>query len=492
MRYSNAIDDLIRCLEATKLRIVLGRSVRGALWVCGASVGAFSVVALIRRVLPDLFHEVAPIVVAMATLVAGLVFCIVNTWRTAPTITRLARSMEEHYRLDERLSTVVEQTLGTRPNRLQVVHKALLRDATRKVGAIRPGDVVRLNWAQPASFLATAVIVAFGLQMFIPTLPRTLDSVADQNGMIQERRASIAEDLRRAATLVSRDAEETADKHLEAISLALERLASEVERKNIADQAIDDEVSRLAGHVAHAYDRHGEQRQMSFDGDLEALLTHRLGSDVGGDALTRDGSTDHDELTFGAAKQEAHPDHLADLGIEFQDVVMPSELPQPGKAGERDQSTSLGSEAGPVVRGFGYDEIDPQLQARMERERQIVARLRPETPMGGDIGGAGDGASVEPGAGSQPLFDEDGNEIFPEWGAAAGEDLELPSDEESSRRIRVDLPPDAEFTEVAAQAVEGGGWRREATTPVGAETLGLVNRDAVGKYFLSLNEEETQ
>jgi hypothetical protein len=90
---------------------------------------------------------------------------------------------------------------------------------------------------------------------------------------------------------------------------------------------------------------------------------------------------------------------------------------------------------------------------------------------------------------SQPLFDEDGNELSPEW-AGAAEEFELPFDQESSRRIRVEMAPEAQFTAVSGTpGIDGAGWRRLGESPISDDFLGVANRQIASRYFLSIHRE---
>jgi hypothetical protein len=293
----------------------------------------------------------------------------------------------------------------------------------------------------------------------------------------------VAAQVRRAATLVAQDAEQQNDTYLRALAQALERFGSDIEHEHLSAEAVERELARLVDHLMQAY---GLEERVGAGIELAAILSPEEGG-LAENETVPSGSLPNDDHALIETRDMGGIDTAhatTDLHSILEDLVTHLEA---DNEGQQQPVASVGEAVQVQMQTFGYDQIDPELRARIEREREIMARLRPEVPMGGDMGGAGEGASVEAGVGSQPLFDEDGQPLAA-WEASNGDDVDLPFDPDASRRIRVEAAPQEELTDVEAVAIGGGGWRRHDEVAVARGFVAVGSRAVASRYFMSAYE----
>lgn len=475
--------DLMARLRAVRRRLAVKRGIHGSLSSIVLAALTYLALDSYRALSGDSLRDGFALAVALTVLVVG----VLGVWKyvslTSPDVISVAILVEQRLGFAERLSTSIEvATKGLSPS---VIERALLDDAAIRGARVRPNELVSVS--VPRELLhATLSIIAVVAAWWLPlTIEQWRASVPLVAGVSQQERVEAALRLQSAAAVVRRQALQRDDPRLQSLAARLEALGAAVHDASTDDRAVAAEYARILSDVAEAFgladssdtsgaDRGMAERPPAWDGA------------VGAEPPTDDAAARVPEGSLG--EHEANLD-LRDYSGRLDELISQIDAePLDGGAGGAERTDFEAGESGAGF--FDYDEVNPEMTARLERARTILASLRPEVPLGGDVGGAGEGASIQPGAGSEPLFGV-GSEPA---GAGAlvgapGEDVELPADASATRRTRVEAPPETEYAAVEAESLIRGSWRRFEERPVPKDSIGLAHRDVVRRYFLSPRSE---
>jgi hypothetical protein len=486
-------------LQASRARLLRKQILQLSLRAGIVATGVFLLVELTRyvRLLPS--PESAGLIAAVGVLALMLVVGLGRIWLSAPDIMDMARLADRRFDLEECLSTALELESAEPKNELTAsLHKALWQDIAARLEHVRPQELVVMPFPRQAWYLVTALAAVLALQLAPTPLPTP--TVTAQPAMSAEELAEAAIAAQRAAAIAAQDAKWRNDPYLHAVALALEQFARNVEQGGVSPEVAEAELSRLANHLVRAY---GLEERVNSGATFDEIMSsaQRPQEDTAADPSSPDGEGDQalaDEDAEGGMEAGQGPadGHSDQEGLDGNGVGEAN-----GEAGQEQgaqaSQASEGEEAD-VERQWrdGYDDVDPELQARLDRERQIQEQVNREALLGRDFGAEmgedleeeSEGDGIGAGTGSQALFGED-EDAF--WINGGPDDFELPFNPESRRRIRVEMPPQARLAEVGeGQTGENSGDDRQREAPISSEFLSSVKRHIASQYFLSLRQAE--
>jgi hypothetical protein len=478
-----------RLLDARRrwrLRTVL----HGAVWSMAFGLAVFCALAtanlLTARapVLPMLpaqpfANQLAAGAIAFACALA--VACLTALLR-APDLPWLARAADRKFALRERLSTALEVAATRSPNVADdPIRMALLTDAEKNAGSIDTWTLVSLRLPRAAWSVPVLLAAAVLLQAVPPDAWRraTPDASAERSDASLSRRQAedTAANLRHIAELLDRDAAQRSDPYLRTIARTLERLSADLAGAPVDRSRLAGELSQLLAHTRQAY--------ANGDRLADGSPSPRRATELLRSAL--DEITGRREPAVATAEDPAAAATKTDAADRS-----PPRSPSPalehkatGEPRSAEQiAAALRRMAGGDVPWFFVDEdgaaVDPrsQLERLMaEEERRARAAAQPS----GAAANAGRGDGDRAGDGVQPLGQGSGK--APDLVATGRMLLPEPQSVEG-RRIRIEIPPNAALSEVAAPtSVAGEGWRRAQEQPVEHPTLDAEDLRVVGRYF---------
>jgi len=463
-------EELVVLLRAVRRRLLL-RSVAGELLRSLLFAGMVVVLCLGIEAAGVAVFDIALLVMAALAAAAYLLLAglpkIIRNW---PTPLRTARITDARLGLKEGLATLAEVQDRDDP----VV--ALLARSVRE--GIRGRDATAVARLPAGTLMSVALLgtLLFGGAAYLGGAAPVDTGVAGEPGEPPATAGSDltldAEALEEYAEQVSRDAQRYGDQELLELAQTLAQLTDEVLAQEITEgqalqqleQLIDQLDEAFAGREAPSYSPQdvlaGSDVPLPETGEAQANAESQSGEEV------PDGDQPADGITADA-----------------------DEVPQP-QAGDEGlaQGESL---PGPLQESAapGYLQRSPEAMARLEAERQAMARMRMDVPAGGDMGGSGDGSSIEAGVGTQDLFGDDLAQAF-EFGAES--EFELPTEEAGSRRIKVDAAPETDITEVSDTALGGGSWQRQREQVISGDIVALRHREAVARFFRPAEDGEKE
>jgi hypothetical protein len=420
-----------------------------------------------------------------------LAVAIVATVLRAPDLAALARAADRKFALKERLSTALEVAAALPSGAAQdPVRAALLADAEQRAGIIDMRTLVSLRLPRVARALPALLLAAVLLQVVPPDAfsrgepgISTAREPFDGGPLSRQQAADTAANLRRIAEILDQDAMQRSDPYLRTIARTLERLSTEVVRATIERPRLANELSQLLAHAQQAYTQ--------GDGPTDRTTPRRNPSELLRSAL--------EEVT-GKRQAGAAPardtDPAAPAVVDRNPPGRPSQ-PQERRAGNA--RTPAEQMAATARRQLGADipwvfvdedgvEVDPrsQIERLMAEEER---RARGGGQSAGAAANAGRGDGDQAGDGVQPL----GRGGAKTTDLAATEQMLLP--EPTGReggRIRIEIPPNAALSDVAAPTGDaGGGWRRMPEQSVGRDALEAEGRRIVGRYFKRSSEGQS-
>jgi hypothetical protein len=286
-----------------------------------------------------------------------------------------------------------------------------------------------------------------------------------------------AANLRHIAELVDRDAAQRSDPYLRTIARTLQRLSADVAGATVDRSRLTSELNQLLAHARQAY--------ANGDRLADGGPSPRRATDLLRSAL--------DEITGGrepgpaAAENPAAPATKTETADRTapHSPAPPQERRTSGEPKSAEQiAAALRRMSGGDIPWFFVDEdgaaVDPrsQLERLMaEEERRARAAAQPS----GAAANAGRGDGDQAGNGVQPLGQGGGK--TPDL--AAIEQMLLPEPQSvEGRRIRIEIPPNAAPSDVAAPAsISGEAWRRAQEQSVEHPTLEAEDLRVVGRYF---------
>jgi hypothetical protein len=431
---------------------------------------------------------------ALSALVFGGALAVAVLWilLRAPSLADLARMADRKCALRERLSTALEvdgnlqSTLGS-----DLVRAALLADAERHAGAVDPRGLFSLSLPRAAWLVPALLVIAILLQVVPPDafsraapVASPARDAADAGTLSGQQAADMAANLRRIAEILDQDAAQRSDPYLRTIARALERLSTEVARTTPDRRQLAGELDRLLAHTQQAYADNARPASQTSPRQAPAdLLRSTLNE------LTRNRQTDT------VAERDADPAPSQAAATERAPPVRPVQPPQERRpTGIRTPSDQiaaarrmLGADLPWVFLDEDGAEVDPRSQIERlmaDEERRARAAAQPA----GAAANAGQGEGDRAGDGVQPL----GRGNAKNTDLAATEQMLLPDPERrDGGRIRIEIPSDAQRSDVAAPTSDpSGGWRRAQEQPVERPSLAAEGRRVVGRYFKRVESRE--
>jgi hypothetical protein len=477
----------------------LGAMLCGAVWSLLLGLAVFCALegsarlldaAVAARWLPVLFANplVDHLAKSVLTFAGALAGAALASTLQAPDLAALSRAADRKFALKERLSTALE-VAATLPSNAapDPVRAALLADAERRADTLDWRALVslrlpRVAWAVPALLVAALLLQAippdaFGRAQLGASTAR--DSSVD--GTLSSRQAAdTAGNLRRIAEILDQDAAQRSDPYLRTIARTLERLSTEVARATIDRPRLASELSQLLLHAQQAY--------AQSDRTIDQPATRRSPTELLRSAL--------DEIT-GNRQASATPARDTDSSApEAAERSQPDRPSQPQERRASGARTPAEQMAAAARRQLGADipwifvdedgnEVDPRSQIERlvaEEERRARAAAQPA----GAATNAGVGEGDQAGDGVQPL----GRGGAKTTDLAATEQMLLPDPQgRDGGRIRIEIPPNAAHSNVAAPTADAsGGWRRVPEQSVEREALEAEGRRIVGRYFKRSSE----
>lgn len=400
----------------------------------------------------------------------------------------LAQRTDEHFRLDERLTSALESAASSGAGIITTLQHA---DAQKYLTHVDPVSMVPVKPGTAAVGFVTVATMAVLITLLVPTgADSTGNAVNQPQEFSQQELSQTADEIRRVADMVSADADGEND-YLSAVALALDELASQVDRGEInrmetaeslgqisehltlADHSVAENIGQLLELVqepAVPSDRPTEAAAQAQELEMGEEPAEVAGSDARSPLIELDTGRDSDSQEFGVDQEaQINSDDMQDS---------PQLLPM-----EDDSETAR-----------HYMEPDPGMVARLEERRQQmladgaaqdgavpVGASQQSTPGGGDIGGEGTG---ETGAAEQTDVDF----------AFGDDEIQLPSaNNTEGQRIKVEASPDTVFTETdGAAEFAFSHWLPSEEAPLDRSVIGLRQQDAVRQYFLPLEPADQQ
>jgi hypothetical protein len=432
-------------------------------------------------VTPSLLDQLATCAIAFA---CALVVALLATFLLTPELAALARAADHRFALKERLSTALEVATARPSDAAQdPVRSALLADAEQSASSTDMRALISLRlpraaWAVPALLVTALLLQTVPPDMLGRATPAASNgqNASDNGALSGDQAADTAANLRRIAEALDQDGARRSDPYLRTIARALERLSAEVGRAAIDRPRLARELGQLLAHAQQAY------AQSDRPADQTAPQQHP--TDLLRSAL--------DEITGGRQAGAAPARDSPAPKATAADRNPPGRPSQPQDRKASGTPTQAEQIAAAVRRLTGQDvpwlfvdedgaEVDPrsQLERLMaEEERRARAAAQPA----GAAANAGRGDGDQAGDGVQPLGRSAGAKATD---PAATEQMLLPDPQSrEGGRIRIEIPPNAALSDVAApSSAAGGGWRRVQEQSVERPTLEAEGRRIVGRYF---------
>ena len=417
-----------------------------------------------------------------AAFACALALATVLAFLLTPDIATLARATDRALALQERLSTALEVDASLQPHAaLGPVPAALLADAERHAATIDPRQIVRLDlpraiWAVPVLIAAAVLLQLVSPDALAVSRGPIAGAERDSAGFTGQQSTEAADNLRRIAELLDKDAEERSDPYLRTIARTLERLSSDAVRPGIDRRVLTSALNQLLGHARQAYGQTSNPDRGATPRDVMQQLQAALDDIAGIQPATAAAAREPDGGAGNIAAAERGPagrptppsERRVVGGRTSPETATPDRRP----AGWDDLLKDLDD----------YDPVDPRIEKeRAFAEQQRRARAAAQSVGAAKDAGAGDGDRA--GDGTRPL----GN-----GGATAstelapGAEMVLPDQAaDDGRRIRIELPPDVVLSGVAPPtAGSGTEWQRSREQAIERAAPGAEGRKVVGRYFM--------
>jgi hypothetical protein len=474
------------CLRAARRRWRIGALLTCAIWsmvaalavTClqSATVLLLQGAAISYFLAPGSGSVLKPVLGMFA--VAFVVGCLVLRRRT-PNLENFARAADHKLALRERLSTALDVDARVPPDApLDPVRSALLADVEGRAPDIDPRAIVKLGVPRAVWLLPALAIIAALLHM-VPIDPFARNPVAfsrENNALSKAAAENAIVNLRRIADLLNQDADQRADPYLRTIARALERLETEVEHASLDRHQLADALDRLLAHSRQAYAQNGKGGRGEVDAKAVDLLA-AAHDDIAG-------------LSPDRPPAPRQPDNGATAPAAAEPAAggatPPASSPRPRQA-RRGATVAPPLSNGAPNRTDGqkdgdeYGDLETDLRTQKERAfAEQQRRMRAAVQAIGADAGAGEGDRA--GNATRPL----GNDAATRTDLAPGSDMLLPDQTgNNGRRIRIELAPQTELSDVAPPSAGGDrNWRHTREQPVARPAFDAGDRKAVGRYFM--------
>jgi hypothetical protein len=478
------------CLHAARRRWRIGALVTCAIWSMVAALAVTCLqsvtVLLLRGAAISGFLAPGSGVLKPAlgmSAVAFVVGCLVLCRRT-PDLENFARAADHKLALHERLSTALDVDARARPEvPLDPVRSALLADVEGRAPDIDPRAIVKLGVPRAVWLLPTLAIIAALLHLVPIDALASRNPVADSrenNALSKDAAEKAIVNLRRIADLLNQDADQRADPYLRTIARALERLETEVEHASLDRHQLADALDRLLAHSRQAYAQNGKGGR----GEVGAKAVDLL-------------AAAHDDIAGLSPDRPPAPHQPDNAGATAAAAAEQAArgAPPPASSPPRPRQARPGATVAPPLSNGAPDRTDAQRDGdeygdletdlRTQKERAFAEqqrRVRAAVQAVGAAADAGAGEGDRAGNGTRPL----GDDVPARTDLAPGADLLLPDQAgNNGRRIRIELTPHTELSDVAPPSAGGDrNWRHIGEQPVARSAFDAGGRKAVGRYFM--------
>ncbi|HLR45991.1 MAG TPA: hypothetical protein VK092_02460 [Deinococcales bacterium] len=463
-------ESLKRLSARYRLRVFL-RSLTAALAGTLAAAGLWlAVSALLGR--EAQFVPVTLGAAAAALLLAAVITVLVPT--DAAAASRFVEAADPD--LHARLSTGLE--LEKQDGTAGPVRQAQLADALHTAGKLKPEERIPLGPPRPlfAYLGSAAAVLAVALIIHQPGTTPAADPAAPERTAAEERlsseeQAEVAENLRELAELFSGLDEEEEDPYLRAIARQLEELSERVAADGADREETAAELERLLQHTRTVQDIQETPEQKERLAELPEQLESALQDVLEPPEALAEGAADETDGDAEAAA-DAQAETAGDAaGPSLQDLLDPD-----------GDDSSVATAAGEQGESGSYYEMSLDDDAIAELAERAMEQA--ESAPDGDIIGASD----ESGAGDSQLAGEGTQDLFgdEEGGALASEEIEqLDVPEETNpdgRRVRVEVAPEAELTEVRMTPLGRMTWNRMSEAPTQRERVSTGSRSLTARF----------
>ena len=471
-------------LNHVRNRLLLQTFLRrlGLALACSLTAGA-----LLLLTAPFTGFNVAPLTVLMVAITAALIAAVIATALNDNSHLQAARLLErDDPTLHAQLSTALE--LMMRGNNTSELRQVQLQAATELAGQLNAVKRVPLRLPRPVTtFLvggATVMVTALLVYRPFETPVTPTHTAVDQPSatLSQDEQTNLSAGLQQIAELFSPQDDSPADPYLEAIGRQLQELGTRLSSEQLSREQLSEELERLLQHTQTALELRTEQAADSPQADLTGLLEAALREiqqpeePVLAEAPAESGSqvaeSDGAELLDGMnesqeASAEQTPPSLQDLLAEDQ------EEPAAGQSqGSAQQAQRTGSY-------FDYA-IDERTMAELNARAMEQALSEAAGEAIGASSQSQEGASSLAGDGTDELF---GSETAEQLNAERIEQLSVNEETDpEGRHVRIEVNPEAEFTEVFVTPLGDTAWSRSNESAVLREALMTDQRTVTARY----------
>jgi hypothetical protein len=410
---------------------------------------------------------------------AFMVGCLVLRRRT-PSLENFARVADHKLALRERLSTALDVDARLPPDaRLDPVRSALLADVEGRAADIDPRAIVKLGVPRAVWLLLALAIIAALLHLVPIDAFASRNPVAasrENNALSQDAAENAIVNLRRIADLLHQDADQRADPYLQTIARALERLATEVEHASLDRHQLADALDRLLAHSRRAYAQNG----MGGRGEVDRRVVDLLAAardDIAGLPPAPRQPDDAGATAPAAAEQAARGAMPPASSLSRPRQARPGATVAPPLSNATPNRTDAQKD------GDEYGDLETDLRTQKERAfAEQQRRMRAAVQAVGAAADAGAGEGDRAGNAIRPL----GIDAATRTDLAPRSDMLLPDQTgNNGRRIRIELMPQTELSDVAPPSAGGDrNWRHIEERPVARSAFDAGDRKAVGRYFM--------
>jgi hypothetical protein len=492
-------------LDSARRRRQADRRLRVLFYSIALGFASFTLLAAGARLMP---LESAPqdqlwpsAAAAVLSLLVGLFIVSV---RQEP-VAGLARRADAVFGLQERASAAVEAVENGPVNPLV---RALVTDAAARADAVAPDRLVPVRWPRALAVAVVAALVA-GLLMVVPmpvTPPGNAVAPVQAATIGEAARDDVAIEIRRAAEILARDAQERDDPLLEAVARELAQLEASVSAGELSDRReLEGALERLLQYASEGYRKAGEiaggpaDLSRVIEGALQALepssrreaaLQAPAGADI--PASRSAGAGDTPEQAGPGARDDYEHAEAGAAGGRGQGVLQ----------GGGERPAESGADSAQLQECVHDGDLDCYLLSRPTEAESIIAEAAGEQAAGGVPGEApggsvengfllgpapqsGSGESYEAGRGTETIGGGAGQDRV---NFAAGAEVQFQNERVAGEgnRFRLDLAPEAAPQHLpAAGAADPQAWRRLPVHEIGRVPLAPQQRDVVARYFLS-------
>jgi hypothetical protein len=362
---------------------------------------------------------------------------------------------------------------------LDPVRSALLADVEGRAPDIDPRAIVKLRVSRAVWLLPALAIIATLLRLVPIDAFASRNPVADShenNALSKDAAENAIVNLRRIADLLNQDADQRADPYLRTIARALERLGSEVEHTSFDRRQLADALGQLLAHSRQAYAQNGKGGRGEDPKAVDLLAAAR--DDIAG-------------LSPDRPPAPRQPDNAGATAAAVAEQAARGATPPASSPSRPRQARPGASVASPLSNGAPdrtdaqkdgdeYGDLETDLRTQKERAFAEQQRLIRAAVQAAADAGAGEGDRA--GNATRPL----GNDAATRTDLAPGSDMLLPDQTANNgRRIRIELTPPTELSDVAPPSAGGErNWRHIAEQPVARSAFDAADRKAVGRYFM--------